>query len=405
MKNFSKIGLGILTSVGGYLEVGSIGTALQAGASFRYELLWALLIGTVCIAFLVEMTGRLAAVSHHTVVDAMRKRFGIRFQAWPLASQVIVDLFVLASEIGGASLALELATGVSMRVWAIPIAIGIWTLLWFGTFDAIEHGVAVLGLVTLCFVVAALELGPDWQEAGRSLVPHVPSANRGHYAYLAVAILGATVSPYLATFYSSGGVEEKWTSRDLMANRIVAAVGMGFGSLVATAVIIVSALVLAPRGVTAETYQEAAFILTIPFPKWGYQLFWLSLAIGCVGAALEIALDVSYIVSQSAGWDWGESQKPADEARFALIYTIATPLAAIPALAGLDPLKLTMFSMALTVIALPIVVGPLVVIMNDTQYLRTHTNGIVTNVAVVAIIALAFLLALVAIPVQLIGGS
>src|SRR5207249_991640 len=47
MKNLSKIGLGILTSVGGYLEVGSVGTALQAGARFRYELLWALLIGTV----------------------------------------------------------------------------------------------------------------------------------------------------------------------------------------------------------------------------------------------------------------------------------------------------------------------------------------------------------------------
>jgi len=405
MKNLSKIGLGILTSVGGYLEVGSVGTALQAGARFRYELLWALLIGTVCVAFLTEMTGRLAAVSHHTVVDAMRKRFGFGFQVWPLASQVIVDLFVLASEIGGASLALELATGVSMRVWAIPIATAIWALLWLGTFDAIEHGVAVLGLVTLCFVVAALELGPEWRELRQSLVPHMPSADAGQYAYLAVGILGATISPYLVTFYSSGGVEEKWTSKDLMPNRIVAAVGVAFGSLVAMSVIVVSALVLAPRGVKAETYQEAAFILTIPFQRWGYPLFWVSLAIGCIGAALEISLDVSYIVSQSFGWDWGESQKPAEEARFALIYTLAMPIAAIPALIGLDPLKLTMFSMALTVIALPIVVGPLIVIMNDEQYLKTHTNGIVTNVAVVLIVALAFLLAIVAIPVQMIGGS
>jgi Mn2+/Fe2+ NRAMP family transporter len=405
MKNLTKIGLGILTSVGGYLEVGSIGTALQAGANFRYELLWALLVGTVCIAFLIEMTGRLAAVSHHTVVDAMRKRFGFRFQAWPLAAQVVVDLFVLASELGGASLALELATNVSMRIWVIPIALGVWALLWFGTFDMIEHGVAVLGLVTLCFVVAAIKLGPDWHAARRSLVPHVPSMNRGQYAYLAVGILGATVSPYLATFYSSGGVEEEWTTKDLMPNRIVAALGMGFGALVAMAVVIVAAIVLAPRGVKAETYQQAAFILTIPFPRWGYQLFWLSLAIGCIGAALEIALDVSYIVSQSAGWDWGESQKPAQETRFAMIYTLAMPLAAIPALIGLDPLKLTMFSMAMTVIALPIVIGPLIVIMNDKQYLRTHTNGIVTNVAVVAIIALAFLLALVAIPVQVMGSS
>ena len=105
MKNLAKIGLGILTSVGGYLEAGSLGTALQAGAAFHYSLLWAIALGTICLAFLVEMTGRLAAVSHHTMVDAMRKRFGIHLQVWPLGAQVIVDLLVLASEIGGVALA------------------------------------------------------------------------------------------------------------------------------------------------------------------------------------------------------------------------------------------------------------------------------------------------------------
>src|SRR4051812_49909268 len=113
MKNLIKIGLGILTSVGGYLEVGSIGTAIQAGARFQYRLLWAIAIGTICIAFLIEMTGRLAAVSHHTVVSAMRKRFGFTFQVWPLAAQIVVDLLVLASEVAGASLALHLVTGIS----------------------------------------------------------------------------------------------------------------------------------------------------------------------------------------------------------------------------------------------------------------------------------------------------
>ncbi len=413
MKNLTKIGLGILTSVGGYLEVGSIGTALQAGARFRYGLLWALLVGTVCITFLTEMTGRLAAVSHHTVVDAVRKRFGVSFQIWPLFAQLIVDLLVLASEIGGAALALELATGVSMRLWALPVALLVWALLWFGTFDVIEHSVATLGLVTLCFLAAAVMLHPAWRDVIRNLVPHAPAGGRrigaggtaAQYAYLAVGILGATISPYLVTFYSSGGVEEQWTPKDLRPNRIVSAVGMSFGSIVAMAVVVVAALVLAPRGVRVNTYQEAAFVLTIPFGRWGAPLFWVSLFIGCIGAALEIALDASYIVSQSFGWDWGENQRPADEARFAVVYTMALALAALPALAGLDPLKLTIFSMALTVVALPIVIGPLLVIMNDRQYLKSHTNGVVGNVAVTAIVALAFLLAVVAIPLQVLGGG
>src|SRR5438874_3805388 len=148
MKNLAKVALGILTSVAGYLEVGSMGTSLQAGTSFQFELLWAIALGTVCIIFLTEMTGRLAAVHHETVFSAMREHFGITFQAWPLAAQILIDLLVLASEIGGASLALQLATGISIRVWAVPMAFVIWALLWNATFGSIEHGVAVLGMVT-----------------------------------------------------------------------------------------------------------------------------------------------------------------------------------------------------------------------------------------------------------------
>jgi Mn2+/Fe2+ NRAMP family transporter len=75
----------------------------------------------------------------------------------------------------------------------------------------------------------------------------------------------------------------------------------------------------------------------------------------------------------------------------------------VPALAGVDPLKFTMFSMVATVVALPIVVGPLLAVMNDKQYLKTHTNGWISNTAVTLIVALAFVLALLAIPVQLAG--
>ena len=404
MKNLLKVGLGIVTSIGGFLEVGSIGTALQAGAAFRFTLLWALAAGTVCVAFLTEMTGRLAAVSHHTVVDAVRKRFGFSFQVWPLAAQVVVDLLVLACELGGASLALQLATGISIRVWILPIAFGIWLLLWFGTFDAIEHSVAALGLVTICFAVGAVWMRPDWSDVARGLLPQRPETDAWQYAYLAVAILGASVSPYLVTFYSSGAVEEKWTARDLMPNRIVAALGMGFGSVIAMAVVVVAALVLGPRGITADSYEQAAAALSLPLGRWGFTLFCASLFIGCVGAALELALDLSYIVAQTFGWDWGENKRPIEEARFALTYTAALAVVTIPSLIGIDPLKLTMFSMAITVVALPLVVGPLLVVMNDKTLLKTHTNGIVTNAAVVTIVLVSFALAVLAIPVQWLGG-
>jgi Mn2+/Fe2+ NRAMP family transporter len=216
-----------------------------------------------------------------------------------------------------------------------------------------------------------------------------------------VGILGATISPYLFTFYSSGAVEENWRAEDLMPNRIVAALGMSFGSLVAMSVMIVAALILAPRGIEGEMYQQAATMLSLPLGHWGFRLFCLSLFIGCVGAALELALDVSYIVGQTFGWAWSENQPPGDEARFALGYTIGIAIATAPSLAGIDPLKLTMFSMAVTVVVLPVLVAPLLVVMNDAEYLQQYTNGWITNTAVGVIVTLAFALAAMAIPLQL----
>jgi Mn2+/Fe2+ NRAMP family transporter len=400
-----KVSLGILTSVAGFLEVGSIGTSLQAGAAFQYALLWPIALGGICIAFLTEMSGRLAAVSRHALADAVRERFGFHYQSVALAAQVLVDLLVLTAEVGGVALAMQLATGISLRVWVLPIGFLVWLLLWRGSFQIIEHGVAVLGLVTLSFVFGAAKLHPDWHRVAAGLVPRLPDHDIASYAFIAVSILGATISPYLVSFYSSGAVEEKWREKDIPINRVVAGLGMGTGCLISMAVLVVAAQVLAPRGILVQEYHQTGSVLTAAFPHWGFRLFVASLGIGCFGAALELALDSSYIVAQAFGWNWGEDQPPADDARFCLVYTAVIALASVFMLTGIEPLKLTLVSMVLTVLVLPLPIAPLLVLMNDRRVLRDHTNGVVTNVAVVAILAIAVVLALVAIPLKLFGGA
>ena len=66
MGKLLEVALGIVTGIGGFLEAGSLATAAQAGAGFGFQLIWAIALGSICIAFLTEMAGRLAAVSHHT---------------------------------------------------------------------------------------------------------------------------------------------------------------------------------------------------------------------------------------------------------------------------------------------------------------------------------------------------
>jgi Mn2+/Fe2+ NRAMP family transporter len=86
------------------------------------------------------------------------------------------------------------------------------------------------------------------------------------------------------------------------------------------------------------------------------------------------------------------------------VYTVCLPLAALVIATGIDPLKLTVFSMALTALSLPITVVPLLVLMNDPMYLGERTNGWVSNAAVLAVGLVACVVALVAIPLQLLGS-
>ena len=405
MKKWGEIALGIATSVGGFLDVGSIATSAQAGAKFRFQLLWAVALGTLCLIFLTEMSGRLAAVSRHTVTDAVRERFGATVFMVIVVGVGLSSLLVLGAEIGGTALALQLATGINFKWWAIPVAIAVWLFLWRATFGVIDNGVALLSLITLAFVVAIFRLHAPGGEMARGLLPTLPGDDRAQFGFLAVSILGASLTPYLFYFYSSGAVEDKWDESYIGVNRVVSAVGMTFGGAIAAAVLIVAALVFAPHGIQVDRYEQAGLMLTDAFGKWGFPLFVGSLFIACFGSALEVALTLAYMCAQGLGWNWSEDQRPRDDARFSAVYTLAIAVSTIVVVIGIDPLKVTNIAMALSAATLPLLVVPFLVVMNDERYLKDHTNGWFDNGVVIAITTLAFALAVVAIPLELMGGG
>jgi Mn2+/Fe2+ NRAMP family transporter len=404
LKRFLQITLGIVTSVGGFLEIGSITTAVQAGAVFGYQLLWAILLGTICLIFLVEMSGRLSAVSKHTIVDATRDRFGFPFFAIILVGMVLVSFLVLVAEIGGIALSLQILTGIGFPWWAIPVSVGVWLLIWKGTFSLIENGVCILGLVTISFVVAAIKLHPDWSSVATGFLTTVPHANKTRYGFIAVSILGASISPYLMYFYSSGAIEEKWDESYLRINRVIATIGMSFGGVLSMCVLVVAALALRPRGLDGGKFEQGALMMTTALPKWGFYLFAASMLIACLGAALEISLAIAYFFAQGFGWNWSENHEPAKDARFCFVYTIIILLAAVPLLLAFDPIRITIVSMALTSAALPLAIIPFLFLMNDPQYLGKHRNGWIANTVVAVIILMSFVLAVISIPLEIAGG-
>ena len=145
-------------------------------------------------------------------------------------------------------------------------------------------------------------------------------------------------------------------------------------------------------------------MLTVPLGRWGFYLFAASLGIACIGSDTRGQPVHRLRACPGLRLALGREPGPREASRFALSYTIVIAGAAVPTLLGLDPLKLTILSMALTALILPPVIVPFVILMNDERYLGRHRNGLVSNVVVLAIIALAFVLAVVSIPLQILGG-
>jgi Mn2+/Fe2+ NRAMP family transporter len=403
VKKALHVALGIVTSFGGFLEAGSIATSIQAGAEYGYSLLWVLLLGTICLVVLIEMSGRLAAMSHHTIAGGMRERFGLPFFLLPLIGVGAVSVLTLAAEVGAVCMALQLATGVSFQWWALPVMLALWLLLWWGTFGVIEDGVSMLGFVTVAFIVAAVRLHPTVGEVAAGFVPSGAPYERSRYWFLAVSILGATLTPYLFYFYSSGAVEDQWEPDDVPTNRVVATVGMGFGATLSAAVLIVAGLVFT-RGVRLESYDQMAPLLMDALGSWGFPLFVAALGIACFGAALEVSLALAYMIAQGFGWNWGKNARPREAARFSACYTLALVLAAALVAVGLDPLKVTNVAMALNAASLPLAVLPFLIIMNDREYVGDRLNSRLGNAFILGVVVLACVLAVVSLPLDLLGG-
>ena len=259
--------------------------------------------------------------------------------------------------------------------------------------------------MTLVFVVAAFKLHVPLPELGASLLPSLPQQDSAKYWFMAVSIIGASVSPYLFYFYSAGAIEDEWDESYLKVNRMIAGLGMGFGGGVAIAVLACAAMVFHPLGIQIDRYEQIPLVLAQPLGRWGFILFVASLGIACFGAALEIALQIAYLIAQGFGWKWGENVRPSRAARFSLVYTVVILLGGLLIFTGIDPLKLTIFSMALTALSLPVTVVPLLILMNDPQYLGDNVNHWIANAAVLFVSLLACIVAVIAIPLQILGGS
>jgi hypothetical protein len=117
VKRLFAVALGILTAIGGFVDIGDLVTNALVGSRFGMSLAWVVVVGVVGICVFSEMSGRVAAVSGRATFDLVRERLGPRMGLANLVASMAVTFLTFIAEIGGVSLALELATSVNELLW------------------------------------------------------------------------------------------------------------------------------------------------------------------------------------------------------------------------------------------------------------------------------------------------
>src|SRR4051794_41445918 len=117
MKQLLALALGILTAIGGFVDIGDLVTNALVGSRFGLSLAWVVAVGVIGIIVFAEMSGRVAAVSGPANFDLVRERLGPRIGLANLLTSMGVTFLTFIAEIGGVPLSVEIAAGVKYLLW------------------------------------------------------------------------------------------------------------------------------------------------------------------------------------------------------------------------------------------------------------------------------------------------
>ena len=408
MKGVAAVALGVLTAIGGFVDIGDLVTSAVVGSRFGLTLVWVVLIGVVGICLFAQMSGRVAAVSGRATFEIIRERLGARLAFANLSASFLINLLTLTAEVGGIALSLQLATSISPMLWMPVAAFAVWLVIWRVKFSILENVTGLLGLALVVFAVAVFLLHPDWLELGSQLLlqpaPQT-SESPATYWYFAIALFGAAMTPYEVFFFSSGAIEEKWKPKDLTQSRVNVLVGFPLGGLLSISIAVCAAIVLLPKGIAVNSLYETALPVAQAAGTIGLIVAILGFVAATFGAALEVTLSSGYTLAQFLGWPWGKYRAPAEAARFHVVMILSLIVAVGVLFTGVDPVQVTEISVVFSAIALPLTYLPILIVANDPRYMGTRVNGRATNFFGLIFLGLILVASVAAIPLMIVTGA
>jgi Mn2+/Fe2+ NRAMP family transporter len=358
------------------VDAPSVITAAKGGTESGYALLLPV-FAVVPVLFLVqEMTARLALATGMGHAELVHARYGRRWAAVSVIGMAVINFVAYVAEFAGIALGAAIV-GIPAPV-AIVGALAIHaSMVLSGGYSRFERLALVLSLALFSFVVLAVAGRPDLGHLVSDLSP-LPSDVPHDYFALVVAMIGASIMPWMLFYQQSASVDKKLTREDLHGSRVETLLGALASQALMAAVVIAAAAAMQSAGPVSAGARNLAEL-----PEGLARLAdggagWL-IALGLVGSGLlalvVVSLSAAWGIGELMGWPRSLNLKFSQARRFYGVYFVEVVPAAAIALMSADLVRLCVGAMVFNVIILALPLAFLVRLTSDRGLLGDLANS------------------------------
>jgi NRAMP (natural resistance-associated macrophage protein)-like metal ion transporter len=389
IKRFWKVlGPGLITGASDD-DPSGIATYSQAGAAYGLSTLWTAIIAFPLMAAIQQMCAKIGLVTSQGLTGTLKTNYPKPVLYLMLLFSFPAIVMNIGADIAGmGAVGNLLFPEIDAMYFSIFFTILLLGLIIYLPYHKIAATLKFLCVVLLVYLIVPFLYKQNWLDiAKNTFIPNI-QFNKEFVAVL-VGILGTTISPYLFFWQASMEVEEMaHKKRHLIVNkRIITDMkqdvdfGMSFSGVVMFFIILTTGTVLYKGGIhQIDTVEQAAAALKPLAGNFAYLLF----AIGVIGTGL-LAIPVlcgslSYIISETFGWEKGLDKKFHEAKAFYLVMVISLILGLSLNYIGISPIKALIYTAILYGLTAPVLIAIILHISNNKKVMGNFTNSRFSNV-------------------------
>jgi NRAMP (natural resistance-associated macrophage protein)-like metal ion transporter len=387
LKRFWKIlGPGLVTGASDD-DPSGIATYSQAGAAFGLSTLWTALVAFPLMAAIQQMCARIGIVTSHGLTGALKEHYPRPVLYLMLLFSFPAIVMNIGADIAGmGAVGNLLFPSIDATYFSVLFTLLLLGLIIYLPYQKIASTLKYLCIVMLVYFVVPFLYKQDLTQIFKSTFIPTLEFNKEFMGIL-VGILGTTISPYLFFWQASMEVEERNKKHLIVNKKIIHEInedvdfGMAFSGFVMYFIILTTGTVLYNGGVhQIDTVEQAARALKPLAGNLAYLLF----AVGIIGTGL-IAIPVlsgslSYIITETFGWEQGLDKKFHEAKAFYGIIAISLLLGLSLNYIGISPIKALIYTAILYGLTAPVLIAIILHISNNKKVMGRFTNSRTTNI-------------------------